>query len=173
VRRIAAELRPGVLDDLGLAAAVEWQASEFQKRTGIKLHVRTALSDRTLPTEITTALFRVFQESLTNVARHAAAKKVRVSLREEAGRISLEVSDDGRGITEADMSKAGAFGLLGMRERLAPLRGRCDIRGAPGQGTTVSISVPFDGGKAEIGKLKAEIDFCFPCFCFLLFKRHD
>lgn len=144
VRRIAAELRPGVLDDLGLAAAVEWQAGEFQKRTGIKSHMRTALSERELPREITTALFRVFQESLTNVARHAEAKNVRVSLREESGQISLEVSDDGRGLTDADMSKAGAFGLLGMRERIAPLRGRCEIHGVPGQGTTVSISVPLD-----------------------------
>ncbi len=155
VRRIAAELRPGVLDDLGLAAAVEWQAGEFQKRTWIKSHVHTALSERELPREITTALFRIFQESLTNVARHAEAKNVRVSLREESGRISLEVSDDGRGILEADMSKAGSFGLLGMRERLAPLRGRCEIRGVPGQGTTVSITVPLHGGKAEIGKAES------------------
>lgn len=144
VRRIAAELRPGVLDDLGLAAAVEWQAGELQKRTGIKAHVRTALSERELPREITTALFRIFQESLTNVARHAEAKNVRVNLREQSGWLSLEVSDDGRGITEADMSKADAFGLLGMRERIAPLRGRCEIRGAPGQGTTVSVSVPLE-----------------------------
>jgi two-component system sensor histidine kinase UhpB len=144
VRRIAAELRPGVLDDLGLAAAVEWQAADLQKRTGIKAHVRAALSERELPREIATALFRIFQESLTNVARHAEAKNVRVSLREQSGRISLEVSDDGRGITEADMNKADAFGLLGMRERIAPLRGQCEIHGVPGQGTTVSVSVPLD-----------------------------
>jgi PAS domain S-box-containing protein len=144
VRRLAAELRPGVLDDLGLAAAVEWQAGEFQKRTGIKLHVRTALSEREVSREIATALFRVFQESLTNVARHAQGKNVRVSLQEESGQISLQVSDDGRGITEADLTKAGAFGLLGMRERIAPLRGHCEIRGVPGQGTTVSITVPLN-----------------------------
>jgi two-component system, NarL family, sensor histidine kinase UhpB len=143
VRRIAAELRPGVLDDLGLAAAVEWQSGEFQKRTGIKVLVRAALAERELPQEIKTALFRVFQESLTNVARHTEAKRVRVSLSESAGQILLEVEDDGRGITAADLSKTGTFGLLGMRERLTPLHGRCDIRGGPGQGTTVSITVPL------------------------------
>ena len=148
VRRIAAELRPGVLDDLGLAAAVEWQAGEFQKRTGIRLHVRAALSERELPREMTTALFRVFQESLTNVGRHAEAKTVRVNLREESGQFLLDVSDDGRGITEADLTKAGVFGLLGIRERLAPLRGQCIIRGVPGQGTTVSIIVPLNDAAA-------------------------
>jgi signal transduction histidine kinase len=151
VRRIAAELRPGVLDDLGLAAAVEWQSGEFQKRTGIRLHVRTALSERELPREIATALFRVFQESITNVGRHAGAKSVRVDLREAADQISLEVSDDGRGVTETDLGKAGAFGLLGMRERIAPLRGRFEIRGGPGKGTTVSITVPL-GVSGSLGK---------------------
>ncbi len=144
VRRIAAELRPGVLDDLGLAAAVEWQAKEFHQRTNIKTHVRAALADREPRLEVAIALFRIFQEALTNVGRHAKASNVRVSLREESGCFVLEVIDDGCGITDAELSKADAFGLLGMRERIMPLRGRCEIHGTPGQGTTVWVSVPFE-----------------------------
>lgn len=144
VRRIAAELRPGVLDDLGLTAAVEWHAKEFQQRMGIKTQVRAALKDREPHAEAATALFRILQESLTNVARHASAGSVRVNLREESDCFVLEVSDDGVGITEAELNKAGAFGLLGMRERIKPLGGRCEIHGTPGQGTTVRVSVPFE-----------------------------
>ena len=144
VRRIAAELRPGVLDDLGLAAAVEWQTREFQQRTGIKTEVRTLLGERELPRVVSTALFRVLQESLTNVARHAEATSVRVHLAERDQWVTLEIADDGRGITNAELNKAGAFGLMGMRERVLPLRGRCEIRGEAGQGTTVRVSVPLD-----------------------------
>lgn len=152
VRRIAAELRPGVLDDLGLAAAVEWQTKDFQRRTSLKAQVRTEISDRPLPREIATALFRVLQESLTNVARHAEARSVRVSLVEQNQQLMLEIADDGRGITEAEIAKNGAFGLMGMRERILPLRGQCDIHGLPGRGTTVSVTVPLDLPKKENGK---------------------
>ena len=144
VRRISAELRPAVLDNLGLAAAVEWQVQDFQKRTGVKAHVRAELSDRPVPREVATAFFRVLQESLTNVSRHAGAQTVRVRLREADGQLVLHVSDDGRGISENELSKAGAFGLLGMRERILPLRGQCEIRGRPGKGTTVHVTVPLN-----------------------------
>lgn len=144
VRRISAELRPGILDDLGLAAAVEWQTKDFQKRTGIKAQVVAELSDGPLPREVATALFRVLQESLTNVARHAEAQNVRVKLIEQGRQIVLQVSDDGRGISDAELSKAGAFGLMGMRERILPLRGQCEIRGTPGRGTMVSVTVPLE-----------------------------
>ena len=144
VRRISAELRPAVLDNLGLAAAVEWQVQDFQKRTGVKAHVRAELSDRPVPREVATAFFRVLQESLTNVSRHAGAKTVRVRLLEADGQLVLHVSDDGRGISENELSKAGAFGLLGMRERILPLRGQCEIRGLPGRGTTVHVTVPLN-----------------------------
>lgn len=149
VRRISAELRPGVLDDLGLAAAIEWQAKDFQRRTGIKATFKAELSERPLPREITTALFRVLQESLTNVARHAGATNVHVKLAEQEGQIALQIKDDGRGITEAELAKSGAFGLMGMRERILPLRGQCDIQGLPGRGTTVSVSVPLDLPKED------------------------
>lgn len=144
VRRIAAELRPGILDDLGLAAAVEWQANEFAQRTGIRLEVHTALPEAEVPRPVATALFRVLQESLTNVARHAEATKVWVNLCEQEGRLVLEVRDDGCGIRETQLSKAGAFGVLGMRERILPLRGECEVRSAPGQGTTVWVSLPLN-----------------------------
>ena len=144
VRRIAAELRPGILDDLGLAAAVEWQVKEFQHRTGIRAEVRTVLKQRELPQTVATVLFRVLQESLTNVARHAEASLVRVQLREHEDWVVLEVVDDGRGITNEELNKRGAFGLMGMRERVIPLQGRCEIQGQPGQGTTVRISVPLE-----------------------------
>lgn len=149
VRRISAELRPGVLDDLGLAAAVEWQTKDFQRRTGIKGTVKAELSERPLPREIATALFRVLQESLTNVARHAEAKNVRVKLAEHEGRIVLQIKDDGRGISEGELAKPGAFGLMGMRERILPFHGQCEIEGLPGRGTIVSVSVPFDPPKED------------------------
>ena len=86
----------------------------------------------------------MLQESLTNVARHAKAQNVRVKLSEDKQQLSLQVSDDGRGITEAERGKAGAFGLMGMRERILPLRGQCEIRGTPGRGTMVHVTVPLD-----------------------------
>ena len=102
-----------------------------------------------MPREVATALFRVLQESLTNVARHAAAKTVTVQLLEENRRLQLQVADDGRGISDAEMAKAGAFGLMGMRERILPLRGQCEIRGTPGRGTTVCVTVPLDAPKEQ------------------------
>lgn len=143
VRRIAAELRPAVLDDLGLAAAVEWQVNEFGQRTGVRAEVNAALPEGEVPRPIATALFRVLQESLTNVARHAGAASVRVDLHRRGGDLVLEVRDDGRGFQETELSKSGAFGLLGMRERILPLGGKCEIRSEAGQGTTVWVSVPL------------------------------
>lgn len=142
VRRISSELRPGILDTLGLEAAVEWQARDFQERTGIRCAVAGRLRENALSRPAMTALFRVLQESLTNVARHARAHNLRVKLAETGGRVVLEIADDGRGITPAELRKDGTFGLLGMRERLAVLGGECDIAGEPGRGTTVRVSVP-------------------------------
>ena len=132
---------------VGLAAAVEWQTQDFQKRTGIRAQVGAELSDRPVPRAVATALFRVLQESLTNVARHAEAQNVRVGLREENAHLVLQVTDDGRGISDAELGKAGAFGLMGMRERILPFRGQCVIRGATGRGTTVCVTVPLDALK--------------------------
>jgi len=143
VRRIATDLRPGLLDNLGLVAAVEWQASEFQARTSLSCQVTSNLRDASLDSESATAVFRIFQETLTNVARHAKATKVTVDLSEQQDRIVLQVADNGRGIDLAEVTQSKSVGLLGMRERAAILGGDLVITGAPGQGTTVVLSVPM------------------------------
>jgi signal transduction histidine kinase len=142
VRRIASELRPGVLDVLGVAAAIEWQARDFHARSGIPCRVTSRLGERSLDQDVSTAIFRIFQESLTNVARHAKATRVRVHLAEARGRVILKVSDDGRGITESERSSVRSLGLVGMRERAALLGGDVSVTGVPGGGTTVVVSIP-------------------------------
>ncbi len=143
VRRISSELRPGVLDHLGLAAALEWQANEFQNRTGIRCVVRAQVNEP-LDQNLSTTLFRIFQETLTNVIRHAGATQVTVRLREAAGRILLDVIDNGRGIERAEITNTRSMGLLGMRERAALLGGRFKIGRLPrGKGTRVSVSIPL------------------------------
>jgi len=142
VRRIATELRPGILDDLGLAAAVEWAAEEFQARTGITCHVSLPASDIALDPERATALFRIFQETLTNVARHAKATGVDVTLARNTGDLFLEVHDDGKGISDEELSERKSLGILGMRERALLLGGELTIIGAPGRGTTVKVRIP-------------------------------
>ena len=144
VRRISSELRPGVLDHLGLGAALEWQANEFQNRTGIKCDVRTHLRDALLPQELNTAFFRIFQETLTNIIRHAGATLVTVDVKESGGRILLSVRDNGRGITREDIKDPSSMGLLGMRERAALLEGDFKIRRlSRGRGTEVTVSIPL------------------------------
>jgi signal transduction histidine kinase len=143
VRRISTELRPGILDHLGLVAALEWQANEFQLRTGIRCEVSTRLNDVRLDPELTTAFFRIFQETLTNVIRHAAATRVKVQLKEEDSRIILEVRDNGRGIQRDEISDPRSMGLLGMRERAALLGGDFVIRRmSAGQGTRARVAIP-------------------------------
>lgn len=143
VRRIATELRPGVLDSLGLAASIEWQAREFRKRMGIPCTVDAPERRLPLTPAQSTALFRVFQETLTNVARHARAQHVAVKLEATPDWLTLRVHDDGRGIQRAEVAGTGSLGLLGMRERVELLGGNFDIRGEPGDGTTVTVSIPF------------------------------
>jgi signal transduction histidine kinase len=145
VRKISAELRPGVLDDLGLVAALEWQARDWQARTGIECHVAASLGEVPACPERDTALFRIFQEALTNVARHARATQVTAHLGAEQGWLALEIRDNGRGITLEERQRAKSFGLLGMNERAMLLGGRFEIRGEPGQGTTVRVQLPLAG----------------------------
>jgi signal transduction histidine kinase len=148
VRRISTELRPGVLDHLGLAAALEWQANEFQNRTGIKCDVRANLSEPLPDQNLSTTFFRIFQETLTNVIRHAGATHVRVDLKEADGRITLEVKDNGRGIERAEISNTKSMGLLGMKERAALLGGVFKIgRLSRKRGTLVSVSIPTQNSK--------------------------
>jgi signal transduction histidine kinase len=144
VRRIATELRPGILDHLGLGAALEWQANEFQMRTGIKCDVHANLGDRSLHPDLNTAFFRIFQETLTNIIRHAGATLVTVHLKERDSRIVLEVKDNGRGISKEEISNTRSMGLLNMRERAGLLGGDFKISaGVGGKGTKVIVSIPI------------------------------
>ncbi len=143
VRRISSELRPGVLDDLGLVAAIEWQALEFEERTGTPCRIHSDLWEARLERKLSTAIFRIFQEALTNIARHAEAKLVEVSLTRQDGTLRLEVRDDGRGITPEEAYAPSALGLLGIRERARQLGGTASVHGAESGGTVVEVDVPF------------------------------
>jgi PAS domain S-box-containing protein len=143
VRRITAELRPGVLDDLGLVAALEWQAQDFERRSGIRCEFTSALADVSLDRSRATELFRICQEALTNVARHADASRVNVSLDQAAGQLILQVRDNGRGIPADALADPHAFGLLGMAERARLAGGDLTIGSQPGQGATVTVRVPL------------------------------
>lgn len=144
VRRIASELRPGVLDDLGLVAAIEWQIEQFQLRSGLKCHWTNNASEIELSLERSTAVFRILQEILTNVLRHARAANLYVNLSRGIGYFELEVKDDGEGITESQRMNAQSLGLLGMKERALLVGGEVRVSGKPGGGTTVVVRVPLD-----------------------------
>jgi signal transduction histidine kinase len=142
VHRIATELRPGLLDDLGLVAAIEWQAQEFTERTGIECELHLGEKAVTFDRDLSTAIFRIFQETLTNVARHAGATRVRVDVEERPGEWTLVIRDNGRGIADSQVADPRSLGLLGMRERARAWGGKVTFEGAPGQGTVVTISMP-------------------------------
>jgi signal transduction histidine kinase len=143
VRRISAELRPGVLDDLGLVAAIEWQAQEFESRNSTVCIVDADPLDRPLDRSTSTAVFRIFQEALTNVTRHAEAKQVDVRLECLPDALVLRVKDDGKGITAEAARGPRSLGLLGIRERARRLGGSVEITGEPGLGTEVLLRVPM------------------------------
>lgn len=142
VRRIATELRPSVLDQLGLAAACEWQGQEFSARTGLRVTMELSPDDACIPDEIGSPVFRILQESLTNVARHAQATEVTIRLVQTDDVLALEVSDDGVGIPPERLKGTASLGLVGMRERALACGGQFSIRGRPGGGTTVLLTVP-------------------------------
>jgi PAS domain S-box-containing protein len=143
VKRISTELRPGLLDDIGLPAAIEWQAEEFENRMGIKCAVTVVPEDMILDSECSTAIFRIFQETLTNVVRHSHATQVKVGLKAKAGKIELKVRDNGNGITKKQIADPKSFGLIGIRERAQFLGGDVEIRGIPDKGTTVIATIPI------------------------------
>ncbi len=144
VQEISTELRPGVLDTLGLVAAIEWQAQQFQRQTGISCKLALGPDDEIdLDTEQSTAIFRIFQETLTNIARHANSKKVRVGIKKKSKKVILEISDNGRGITESEITDPKSLGLLGMQERARVLGGEIEIRGAQGKGTKITAVIPI------------------------------
>jgi signal transduction histidine kinase len=142
VRRISAELRPGILDAIGLRAAIEWQADETARRSGIPVEVATNVGDLLLERSLSTAVFRIFQEALTNVVRHAKASRIDVRLWLEHGNLRLDIADDGVGVPEI-APRNSSLGLLGMRERARRVGGECTIRRREPQGTIVALSVPL------------------------------
>ena len=143
VRKISTELRPSMLDDLGLLAAMEWQSTEFEKRSGIPIEFINLTNNHAIPSKYTTGLFRIFQESLTNVARHADAKKIVSSLSIANKQLVLTIQDDGKGFVLHNIGSKKTLGLFGMKERTMEMGGSYEIKSEPGRGTTVSIQIPI------------------------------
>ena len=143
VRRIASDLRPSVLDDLGLPDAIEWQVQQFQARTGIVSRSERPAEPVALTKDQSTGVFRILQEALTNILRHAGASRVDVRGGVESGVFVLHVRDNGRGITDEERTDVRSLGILGMRERAALIGATFEIRSGPGQGTTVTVRVPL------------------------------
>jgi signal transduction histidine kinase len=142
VRKIATGLRPEMLDDMGLVAAIGWQAKDFQKRTGIRCRVKLPPETTKLDIDVATTAFRIFQEILTNVARHSRATRVDIDLGVSDEQVSLDVHDNGVGIAEGELHGRKSLGLLGMHERALLFGGEVKITGAPGHGTRVAVTIP-------------------------------
>jgi signal transduction histidine kinase len=143
VKRIITKLRPGLLDDLGLIAAIEWQAKDFQRHTGIVCEVLAEPEEMNINSEISTAMFRIFQETLTNITRHSGATRVTVNLTQANDVLKLQVHDNGRGITAEEINNPKSFGLIGIRERAQYWHGTIEINGKPGAGTTIIVQFPM------------------------------
>jgi signal transduction histidine kinase len=143
VKAIITKLRPGLLDDLGLTAAIEWQANDFQRHTGIVCDVSMKPEEVNINPEISTAMFRIFQETLTNITRHSGATRVSVRLHQRGDALELQVQDNGRGITSEEINDPKSFGLIGIRERAQYWHGIVDIEGKAGFGTIVTIRFPL------------------------------
>jgi signal transduction histidine kinase len=149
VQKLAAELRPGVLDKLGLGPALQYEARRFQENTGIACEVVVPAESPELSPDKVTALFRIFQECLTNVARHAQATRVTADLRVEGTDVMLRVQDNGRGIQDADLASPHSLGLVGMEERATQFGGRVRIRRRDEGGTVVEARIPLDAPKEK------------------------
>lgn len=145
VQQLASELRPQLLDDLGLPAAVEWSVKQFADRTGLEYDLAIEPEDLSIPPTCATDLYRILQEALTNVARHAQATRVEVRLVRETDGVTLSVRDNGRGVTLQEVKNPNALGIIGMRERAQRWGGRFEISGEPGKGTVVSVHIPLRG----------------------------
>ncbi len=162
VSRVSRELRPGILKDFGLGAAIECHAEDFSRRTGIRCRILCADYDLQLPDDAAVALFRIFQEALTNVWKHAAASSVAVRLVQEGDEALLEVCDDGCGLQAGDLDKPLSFGLRSMRERIASLGGRFEARPGQAQGTQLLIALPLASAtgamRADAARFSAGID---------------
>jgi len=143
VRRISSELRPSLLDNLGLVAAMEWHLKEFEKRSGIKIIFNEPKEELEIADSMTNGLFRIFQESLTNVARHSMAKKVTVELLQKNDQLILSIEDDGKGFDKQKAAEMKTLGILGMRERSMMMGGSYEIKSILGKGTSVTVVLPY------------------------------
>jgi len=146
VKAISTELRPGVLDKFGLAAAIEWQCREFSRRSGVKSEFKMPRAKLELSPEKSTALFRILQEALTNISRHAGATQVKIFLRKGKQGVSMTIVDNGRGITREERNAPQSLGLLGMRERAESIGGSFSIEGTPRKGTVISVRTEASTG---------------------------
>ncbi len=144
VKRISTELRPGMLEDLGLVASIEWQAQDFEKHTGVRCKVNLPGEELVLTREQSLAIFRIFQEALTNVVRYAEAEQVDITLSKAGEVLVLEVKDNGKGIKAEEVTGLHSLGLLGMRERATYLGGTFDVHGTPGEGTMLRVTIPVN-----------------------------
>jgi signal transduction histidine kinase len=145
LHRVCTELRPVILDDFGLAAAIQWQTEDFQGRTGIVCSVILDTEADKLTQDESTALFRIFQETLTNTLRHASATEIGVRLWEEENQLMLEIADNGKGIASTEISSPTSLGLIGMRERVYGINGSIQFTGIQDKGTRVTVAVPLNG----------------------------
>ncbi|MDA8084677.1 MAG: GAF domain-containing protein [Nitrospiraceae bacterium] len=145
VQRICSELRPRVLDHLGLFAAIEWQAREFSKRSGVRCLLSLPRHKTRLPDDVSTSLFRIVQEALTNVSRHAKATEVSIGLRADAHEVVLEIKDNGKGIASKAVSGSRSFGIMGIHERVHALGGTVTFKGIRNKGTIIKVEVPLNG----------------------------
>lgn len=149
VQRIATELRPLILEDLGLLEGIEWYAKDFEKRTGIRCEIRIPAGILSLEKDASIALFRIFQEALTNAARHSKASSIQVSCLEEGQFLILKIQDNGIGIDPKKLNQSKSLGLIGMRERAVVLGGEVSISGGPGKGVSVIVKIPISNRNKE------------------------
>jgi PAS domain S-box-containing protein len=148
VQKISSELRPAILDDLGLIPAIEWQAQQFSARTGIVCQFDASLESIDLDREKATAVFRIIQEALTNVLRHSQATRVNIIIEKEDDELIVEIKDNGRGITESEKTRPSSLGLIGMQERAHLIKGKIEIIGFPGKGTVITLRVPTSNDRS-------------------------
>jgi two-component system sensor histidine kinase UhpB len=144
VQKISAELRPGLLDDLGLVPALEWLAQEFESQTNVPCRLQFHCEMVNIDPDCSTAIFRISQEALTNISRHAKATRVEISLKEENSALILRIKDNGKGIKPDEVFAPASLGLMGMRERIRPFGGEMKIAGSPKKGTTLTVTLPFE-----------------------------
>lgn len=149
IKRIASDLRPKILDELGILEAVKWQARKFQEETGIACDIDHKSATGKLNQNLSLTIFRIYQETLTNVARHAKATRVQSIIKRKRGAIYMEIKDNGVGITDSQVDSAASHGIIGLRERVQLHKGQIEIKGIQNQGTSVTITLPLNNTKND------------------------